>query len=202
MKLTKETLKQIIKEELEAVMNEDNAGNVDGGNRQTTGGSGIAGWRTDDLASSKRAADRESAAKSQKEISHEANKRALAELDELELEAKTKRLARAAAEDVLIFLNTTWPMWKRMVKEWESSKKDYTAYNTTILKALNMIDDGFITSRLKKTGAAKFKSKTINQAVAKAIKGWEAQMEKEYEAQIGTAKKKSFLQRLNPFSEE
>ena len=201
MKLTKETLKQIIKEELEAVISEAPAGV---GQKTNVGSSRTQAYGDQTLGKTAagQAAARQSAIKSRQQISHAANQRAIAELDRLNLETRTKRLASAAAEDVLIFLNEDWPMWKQVVKEWESSKKDQTAYNTTILKALNMIDDGFITSRLKKTGAAKFKSKTINQAVARVIKGWEAQMEKEYEAQIGTAKKKSFLQRLNPFSEE
>ena len=189
MKLTKETLKQIIKEELDAVMNEANAGNVDGGNRQTTGGSGVAGYKTDDLASFKRASERDAAERTRQGAAYELNKKiekAEAELKQLE------KMNRIVTKSTLDELNG-WKSWRQAKEAWRKSDKTRNDYTQTIGKVLIDQLDNKVKHLAKAYGSADL--------VKKVAFNWFVAQEAKYEAEI-KEKKKSFLQRLNPFSEE
>jgi len=197
MKLTKESLKRIIKEELEAVMSE---GPFDGMRFDTSRKQDVGsyGWDTPGEEKKKNTSRQREAVKSRQEISHKANQKALAELEQMEMEANAKNLAKHGVRIILDWLNNDWEFWQESVAAWENSKKDDAAFHLTILKALNMITPRFIENRVKQIGGHKYKTNIIKNAAIKAVKEWDAQMEEEYKSQIGTGKR-SFMKKAGSF---
>ena len=189
MKLTKEALKQIIKEELEAVMSEANAENVGGGNRQTSmgGGTGIEYYDTKDKRAKDSAAFKsgQDHKQSVKDAEDKFNK-AQAELKQL---AKRNRQVTQAIIGEL----DGWKAWRQAKEAWRKSDKTRNDYTQTIGKVL--IDQ--LDNQVKHL-ARRYKKADL---VEKVAYNWYLAQEAKYEAEI-KEKKKSFFQRLNPFKEE
>jgi hypothetical protein len=186
MKLTKETLKQIIKEELEAVMSEANAGNVGGSNRQTSmgGGTGIEYYDTKDKRAKDSAAFKsgQDHKQSVKDAEDKFNK-AQAELKQL---AKRNRQITQAIIGEL----DAWKVWRQAKEAWRKSDKTRNEYTQTIGKVL--IDQ--LDNQVKHL-ARRYKSADL---VEKVAYNWYLSQEAKYEAEI-KQKGRSFMQKAGSF---
>ena len=186
MKLTKEALKQIIKEELEAVMSEANAENVGGGNRQTSmgGGTGIEYYDTKDKRAKDSAAFKsgQDHKQSVKDAEDKFNK-AQAELKQL---AKRNRQITQAIIGEL----DAWKAWRQAKEAWRKSDKTRNDYTQTIGKVL--IDQ--LDNQVKHL-ARRYKKADL---VEKVAYNWYLSQEAKYEAEI-KQKGRSFMQKAGSF---
>lgn len=186
MKLTKETLKQIIKEELEAVMSEANAGNPDGGNRQTSmgGGTGIEFYDTKDKRE-KDSADFEAGQDHKQSVKDAEDKfnKAQAELKQL------NKMNRIVTQQTMNELDG-WRVWRRAKEAWRKSDKTRNDYTQTIGKVLIDQMDGYVDDIARRYG-----SKDL---VEKVAFNWYLSQEAKYEAEI-KQKGRSFMQKTGSF---
>lgn len=195
MKLTKEQLKQIIKEELEAVMNEG----VGVGQKTNAGSSRTQAYGDQTLGdtAARQASERDAATRSRQDASYRAN-----EIGK-QAEQAEKDLKQLAKMNRILTKNTlsdleNWKAWKQAKRAWEASDKTRNDYTKTIGTVLIDSLDAKVRSLARKDPGGASRTKQEGELVKKIAHNWYLSQEAKYEAQI-KEKGRSFMQKAGSF---